>query len=106
MGEKRWAVEVGVADRAQLEAWLRTQSIPQALAIRARIVLGSAAGESIRALAQRLKLTERTICLWRRRFASQGLDLAQSATGRAAAGRAAAAHHKGQRAGGDQRDAA
>jgi transposase len=74
MGVKRWAVEIGAADRAQLEAWLRTQSIPQALAMRARIVLGSAAGESIRGLAQRLKLTERTICLWRRRYASQGLD--------------------------------
>jgi len=69
-------VEINAADRAQLEAWLQTQSIPQALAMRARIVLGSAAGESIRALAQRLKLTERTICLWRRRYASQGLALA------------------------------
>ena len=54
-------MEIGAADRAQLEAWLRTQSIAQALAMRARIVLGSAAGESIRALAQRLKVTERTI---------------------------------------------
>ena len=52
---------IGAADRAQLEGWLRTQSIAQALAMRARIVLGSAAGESIRALAQRLKVTERTI---------------------------------------------
>jgi transposase len=74
MGVKRWTVEIGAVDRAQLETWLRTQSIPQALAMRARIVLGSAAGESIRALAQRLQLTERTICLWRRRYASQGLD--------------------------------
>lgn len=35
MGVKRWAVEIGAADRAQLEAWLRTQSIAQALAMRA-----------------------------------------------------------------------
>src|SRR5262249_37960490 len=42
--------------------------------MRARIVLGSAAGESIRGLSQRLQVTERTICLWRRRYASRGLD--------------------------------
>ena len=74
MGVKRWAVEVNQRDRLQLEGWLRTQSTPRALAMRASIVLGSAAGESIRALAQRLKVTERTVCLWRRRYANQGLD--------------------------------
>ena len=58
MGVKRWVVEVGEADRAQLEAWLRSQSIAHALATRARIVLGSAAGESIRALAERFKVTQ------------------------------------------------
>jgi len=47
---------------------------PRALAMRASIILGSAAGESIRALAERLRVTERTVCLWRRRFASKGLD--------------------------------
>jgi hypothetical protein len=42
-------VGVRPADRKHLEARLRTHSIPRALAARARIVLGSAAGESIRA---------------------------------------------------------
>lgn len=74
MGVERWVVEVSEGDRAQLEAWLRTQSIAHALASRARIVLGSAAGESIRALAERLKVTQRTVCLWRRRYASHGLE--------------------------------
>ena len=72
MGVKRWVVEVSDADRAQLEAWLRTQSIAHALATRARIVLGSAAGESIHALSERLKITKRTVFLWRRRYASHG----------------------------------
>jgi len=74
MSVKRWAVKVSQADRAQLEAWLRTQRIAQALARRARIVLGSAAGESIRTLAERLQVTERTVGLWRGRYASHGLD--------------------------------
>jgi transposase len=73
MGVERGGVEVSGADRAELEAWLRTQSIPQALATRARIVLGSAAGESVRALARRLGVTQTTVCLWRRRYRSAGL---------------------------------
>ena len=42
--------------------------------MRGQIVLGSAAGESIRGLAERLQVTQRTECLWRRRYANQGLD--------------------------------
>jgi transposase len=74
MSIKGWVVEVSEADRVQLEAWLRMQSIPHALATRARIVLGSASGESIRGLAERLGVTQRTVCLWRGRYASQGLE--------------------------------
>jgi transposase len=73
MGVNRWDVEISGADRNRLEAWLRTQSVPQALATRTRIVLGSAAGESIRALAERLGVTQRTVCLWRRRYRDAGL---------------------------------
>jgi transposase len=36
-------------------------------------VLGSADGESIRELAERLEVTQRTICLWRRRYRQAGL---------------------------------
>src|SRR3989442_6722562 len=74
MGVKRCWVEISGADRAELEHWLRAQSIPQALATRARVVLGSAAGESIRGLAARLGVTQTTVCLWRRRYRSAGLD--------------------------------
>ena len=67
-------MEVGGADRAELEHWLRAHSIPQALAIGARVVLGSAASESVRGLAARLGVTQTTVCLWRRRYRSAGLD--------------------------------
>lgn len=73
MGVKTCGVDVSGPDRAELEQWLRAQSIPQALATRARIVLGSAAGESVRALARRLGLTQTTVCLWRRRYREAGL---------------------------------
>src|SRR5690348_18459696 len=74
MGVKRCWVEISGADRAELEHWLRAQSIPHAVATRARVVLGSAAGESVRGLAARLGVTQTTVCLWRRRYRSAGLD--------------------------------
>ncbi len=73
MGVKTCWVEVSGADRRELEAWLRAHSIPQGLAIRARIVLGSAQGESIRVLAERLGVTQPAVCLWRRRYREQGI---------------------------------
>lgn len=73
MGVQGGGVEVSGADRRQLEAWLRSHSTPQALATRARIMLGSADGESIRELAERLDITQRTVGLWRRRYREAGL---------------------------------
>jgi transposase len=57
-----------------LESWLRSKTIPQALGMRARVVLLSGEGSSLRAVAQWLRLTERTICLWRRRFQQEGVS--------------------------------
>lgn len=68
MGVKSGGVEVGGAERRQLEAWLRSHSTAQALATRARIVLSSAAGESVRAPAVRLGVIQRIVCLRRRRY--------------------------------------
>ena len=73
MGVQGGGVGVGAADRRQLEGWLRSHSTPQALVTRARIVLGSAEGESIRELAERLEVTQRTVCLWRRRYREAGV---------------------------------
>lgn len=66
-------MDVGSADRRELEAWLRSQTGSRALAMRARIVLGSAAGESIRELAARLEVSEVTVCRWRQRYRAHGL---------------------------------
>jgi transposase len=41
--------------------------------MRARIILGSADGESIRELAERLEVSEVTVCRWRNRYHAQGL---------------------------------
>jgi transposase len=72
MAIKACGVEVSKAQRVELEAWLRTETIAQGLARRARIVLGSANRESIRELAERLEVSPPTVCLWRRRFGESG----------------------------------
>ena len=73
MGVMKWRVDVSTSDRAELEAWLRSQTMPHGLAVRARIVLGSGQGESIRALAARLDVSQPTVCRWRDRYRKLGI---------------------------------
>ena len=73
MGVMTWCVDVSKEDRVELEAWLRSQTIERSLAMRARIVLGSAQGESIRALAERLGTSQLTVCRWRKRYRQLGI---------------------------------
>jgi DNA-directed RNA polymerase specialized sigma24 family protein len=47
--------------------WLRSQRLPQALGMRARVVMLSVEGYSLREIAERLGVTQRTVWLWRRR---------------------------------------
>jgi transposase len=65
--------EVGEVDRAELRSWLRSQRLPQALGMRARVVMLSVEGHSLREIAERLGVTQRTVWLWRRRYQSEGL---------------------------------
>ncbi len=55
-------------ERAQLQSFARSRSLPAALSTRARIVLSSADGELNSAIAARLKLTKATVGKWRTRF--------------------------------------
>lgn len=55
-------------ERAQLEAIMRSRSLPAGLVRRARIVWYSAQGEANAAIAKRLKLSPATVGLWRGRF--------------------------------------
>src|SRR5262245_19446080 len=71
-------VEVSARDRETLEGWLRAPSISQALALRARIILACSAGEGVRAMARRLETTVPTVCMWKKRYADEGLAGLQS----------------------------
>ena len=57
-----------------LEGYTRRRKTAQALALRARIVLGCAAGLSNKAVAAREGVTAQTVGKWRRRFVERGLD--------------------------------
>ena len=61
-------------ERETLEAWRRRHSTSQALALRARIVLASAEGESNTVIAAEAGVTKQTVGKWRSRFLVRRLD--------------------------------
>ena len=61
-------------DRAKLEHWTVAHGTPQQVALRCRIVLAAAAGESDVSISKRLSVNRNTVILWRERFGDGGLD--------------------------------
>src|SRR5258707_4518765 len=61
-------------ERVELEGWARRRTSAAGLAMRARIVLAAADGESNTELSQRLGFSITTVRRWRNRFAEQGMD--------------------------------
>ena len=71
------------AERDQLQQWLTAHGTPQQVALRCRIVLSAAEGQSDVAIAEQLSVNRKTVILWRKRFSEQRLDgLWQIAPGR------------------------
>ena len=60
-------------ERASLMECVRSRSAPHGLVRRARIVLGSASGQSNTEIARELRISVPSVCLWRSRFLAQGL---------------------------------
>ena len=67
-GRPKAPLELSSAEIAELQSFARSRSIPGALRERARIVLASAEGESNKAIAARLKLSQATVGKWRASF--------------------------------------
>jgi transposase len=61
-------------ERETLERWARRPKSAQALALRCRIVLACAQGETTMQIGQRLGVTRTTVGKWRRRFGELLLD--------------------------------
>jgi len=69
-GPKPPVVEVSPEVRHELEALLRRRSLPQQLALRARIVLAAADDQNNSQIARSLNLETDTVRLWRNRWLS------------------------------------
>jgi transposase len=61
-------------ERETLERWARRPTTAQALALRARVILGCAAGETNTRVARQLRLTKQTVGKWRSRCLGKRLD--------------------------------
>lgn len=75
-GPQPQLITLSLPQQSLLEALLRQTSCPQALVLRARIVLGAAAGQRNEHLAQTLNCTLPTVRKWRRRWAAASSQLA------------------------------
>jgi putative transposase len=84
-------VAVSPAQQAVLTALLRRSSCPQALALRARIILGAAAGQRNEPLARQLGCTPKTVRKWRSRWVAAAAHLAVAGDDHPALERAIAA---------------
>jgi len=69
----RWATLALALPRAD-ERWLAALGTPQQVALRCRIVLAVAAGETESAIAAENEVNRKTVRLWRERFGSGGLQ--------------------------------
>jgi len=67
-------VTLDEGQRAQLEAFARSRSLPHAMVVRAKIILAAATGEQSGRIAERFGLSRHTVGKWRGRFAEQGIE--------------------------------
>src|SRR6266568_1406705 len=68
------ARELLAFERQQLQQWLAAHGTPQQVALRCRIVLAAADGQSDGAIAEQLSINRKTVLVWRQRFCQQRLD--------------------------------
>src|SRR4030042_6599008 len=61
-------------DRRQLLSLAQSRSLPHGLVNRARLVLLAAEGRSNLSIAEKLGLSQQSVCLWRNRFLQHGMQ--------------------------------
>src|SRR5438034_1656058 len=74
MWEAAQPLRLSRKERELLEAFVRAGNTPQKIALRIRIVLGSADGVANRRLAAELGTSRPTVLRWRQRFEQAGLE--------------------------------
>ena len=73
-GRPKKRLEVSVEEREKLEMLARRPKSAQAMAMRARIVLGCQTGRTNQAVAAKLQITAATVGKWRERFIERRLE--------------------------------
>jgi hypothetical protein len=68
------ALELSTEEREALEHWARRPTTAQATALRARLILGCAAGKTNTRVARELRVTKQTVGKRRSRFVAKRLD--------------------------------
>lgn len=71
---KAVVIELDEDERAQLQQWLRDQTTPKRLYLRAKLVLLAADGWTNQAIAEKLDYHRGAVVLWRKRFGEQRLE--------------------------------
>lgn len=73
MSKKAPTVKLAQLDQEELSSWLRSTSLTQGLALRARIILRLAAGDRPIEVSRSLDVSEKTVHKWRNRWNEQGI---------------------------------
>src|SRR5579863_7759702 len=74
MGRPTAELKLAAHEREALENWTRRPKSAQALALRARMILGCAGGQTNTEVAAALRITKQTVGKWRQRFIDRRLD--------------------------------
>jgi len=72
--QRRARIRLVAAERAELKHRVAARTSTQSAAYRAEIILRVADGQTDAAIAQAIGMAERTVWMWRQRFAQQRLD--------------------------------
>jgi hypothetical protein len=73
-GPDATTIELDDRQRQQLEQWVRDQTTPKRVYLRARVVLFAADGWSNSDIARKLDYHRGAVVQWRNRFAEQGVE--------------------------------
>ena len=74
LGRPKQPIVLLEENRQQLMSIARSRSLPHGLVLRAQVILLAAEGVSNNKIALQLRLSSQSICLWRKRYLSQGLE--------------------------------
>lgn len=74
MGRPIPELKLSLEQRRTLEEWARRPKTAQALALRAKIIMACATGESNTSVAKQFRVTKQMVGKWRSRFVERGVD--------------------------------